>query len=319
MTRTLLSALAAAALLAACSSGGGGTLGGPVVGGPDDPTNPNPDPADPGTTNPADPGTTPADPGLPAPPQSGPGSPTSAARTYFIDNVHPKMANCITCHESGASGAPKSMLKDAALTYTSFDTRGYIKPKETSLLVTHRHAGAGVELDGTQLGSVRAWLDLEAKERVGQAAPINIQATIGACMTKAKFDAIGFQNLRTIKRGNENANNCTGCDNAPCRTCHSGGDAGFYMAAGSNIDNQTFPMTQTEKFIGKYIGTNGALPAASNVIATKATATKTGVAYSHPMFTISPTMQTAIDAFVADAITKYNNKTCGTGTDGGTD
>jgi hypothetical protein len=229
------------------------------------------------------------------------------------------MANCRTCHESGASGAPKSMMTDAPLNYTSFDTRGYIKPAADSLLLNHRHAGAGIELDGTQIGSVRAWLDLEAKERVGQAAPANILATIGACMTKAKFDAIGFQNLRTTRRGNENANNCIGCDNAPCRTCHAGGDGGFYMAAGSNIDNQTFPMTQTEKFIGKFIGTNGITPAASNVIMTKATAVKTAPPYSHPLFTINTQMQTAIDAFVADAITKYNNKTCGTGTDAGTD
>ena len=44
---------------------------------------------------------------------------------------------------------------------------------------------------------------------------------------------------------------------------------------------------------------------------TKAAAVKTGPAYSHPMFTIGNTMQSNINAFVQDAITKYNAKTCG--------
>ena len=37
----------------------------------------------------------------------------------------------------------------------------------------------------------------------------------------------------------------------------------------------------------------------------------TGAPYSHPMFTVTPAMATAIDAFAQDIITKYNAKTCG--------
>jgi hypothetical protein len=43
---------------------------------------------------------------------------------------------------------------------------------------------------------------------------------------------------------------------------------------------------------------------------TKQTAVAAGPAYSHPMFTMSQTMTDALNTFVNNAITAYNNKTC---------
>jgi hypothetical protein len=244
-------------------------------------------------------------------PTTGPASSTSKARQFFIDKVYPTLANCVACHAIGNLGAPKFLAQDAASSYAGLDGRGLIVTN--SLFVSHgTHAGgAAPAMDQNQLTIATQWLAMEAEERVGQAAPVNILEKIGGCLDEALFNAIKFQDLRTTKRDNENADRCTGCDNAPCRTCHTAGDGSFYMAVGSALDQNTFTETKTSKYIVKYLGLNGTTPVASNAISLKAAATATDRAYSHPMFTIPTDMQTRLDAFVSNAITKYTAKQCG--------
>ena len=256
------------------------------------------------------------------PPSSGPGSSGSAAHAYFVNTVYSTLANCTACHGTGAQGAPKMMETDATTTYSELDARGLIVTN--SLLLTHgTHAGgAAPALNATQQSAVTTWLQMEATERQGTAAPVNVLEKLGGCLDQTLFNNIGLQNLKTTKRTNENANRCTGCDNAPCRVCHTAGDNGFYMALGSNIDNGTFAATKTPQYIVKYFGLNGVEPVASNAIATKSAATVTAAPYTHPMFTLTPAMQTGLDAFVNDAIGKYKAGTCAATTspaDAGTD
>jgi hypothetical protein len=203
------------------------------------------------------------------------------------------------------------METGADITYQELDARGLIV--NNSLLLTKgTHAGgAAPALNPTQQTAVTQWLGMEATERQGQAAPTNVLASLGNCLDETLFNNIGLQTLKTTPRTGENANRCTGCDNARCSICHTGGDNGFYMALGSNIDNGTFAATKTPQYIVKYFGLNGTTPVASNAIPMKATATQTGAPYTHPMFTIPATVQAGLDAFVNDAINKYKAGTCG--------
>ena len=249
-------------------------------------------------------------------PSAAPGSSGSAAHQYFVANVYPSIeGTCGGCHNNGTDGSPKFLVaSDADTSYKNLDARGdiIVDPAQSLLIHQGSHDGSKAPaLTSAQVTTITDWLTQEMQERAGQAAPVNVLSKIGSCLDQTKFNAIGFQNLRTTKRTTENANNCTGCDNAPCRTCHTGGDGGFYMAMGSSLDTTTFTETQTPQYVVKYIGLNGTAPVASDAIKTKSAATQTGAPYTHPMFTIPATMQTALDEFVSDAVTKYTNKQCG--------
>lgn len=76
---------------------------------------------------------------------------------------------------------------------------------------------------------------MEAKDG-GNLSQVNVLEKFGDCLDPAAFAAIGLEKLVTTRRTaqnnannvtpwNENANECTGCNNAPCRTCHSLDDA----------------------------------------------------------------------------------------------
>ena len=312
----LAAALAAAGLVAACGSDGSGSLGnGPggygQTGNSGNSGNTNGSPSGDNGGNSSGNGN-----GSNPPPAAGPGSTTSTAHQYFVANVYPSLeSTCGGCHNGGADGAPKFMVaNDANATYSNLDARAnvIVEAASSQLLKQGSHdSGKAPALTADQTTKINTWLADEATERVGKAAPVNVLSKIGSCLDQTKFDAIGFDKLATTKRNGENANNCEGCNNAPCRTCHTGGDGGFYMAAGSGLDKTTFAKSQTTPFIAKYLGLNGTTPVASNAIMTKSQATQTGAPYSHPMFTLSPAMQTSLDAFVNDAITKYQNKQCG--------
>lgn len=299
----LVAAIVASGLAAACSSAPdySGLQGGteqdqaPVVAAPTPPV-----------TTTTSPSTQPTP--LPVPP-SGPGSTQSSARQFFMDKVYPSLnTTCASCHATGANGAPVFLQSNAATAYQTMDGRGMIQ-SQSVLLTKGQHLGPA--MSATQLDLVKQWLDLEAKERVGQAAPVNILDKIGGCLSQGLFDAIGFEDLKTTPRQGEDPNTCTGCNNTPCSHCHTGGDGNFYMAVGSGIDNTTFEHTKQAQYIVKYIGLNGTQPVASNALALKSQSTQTDAMYLHPMFKITPQMQAKIDQFVQSAIVAYNQNLCG--------
>jgi hypothetical protein len=317
----LVASTAAAGLIAACSAAPeSGQLGGGGYGTPSSSTGTGSgtDNTGNGATNPGNTGTpstgttgTPTPVDQPPPPAAGPGSTGSAAHAYFVSTVLPALSVCSACHVSGVDGAPKMLDANADIAYQNLDARGLIVSNSMLLSKGVHDATKAPALIASQQQVLTQWLSLEAGERQGKAAPVNVLAAVAQCMDQTKFEAIGLQNLRTIRRTNENANNCTGCDNAPCKTCHGDTATGFYMTLGSNIDKATFAMSQKQPYITKYFGLNGVEPVASNGIQTKADAVAKGLPYSHPMFTLTGTTKTNLDAFVADTIAKYKAGTCG--------
>jgi hypothetical protein len=162
----------------------------------------------------------------------------------------------------------------------------------------------------------------------GASAPPNVLGKLGSCFDRTKFDAMNMGQWRTTQRTannntnnitpwNENANQCTGCNNDPCSTCHSADPAtNFSNAVGDTLlpPDTTFLNTQMTNpaYITKFFGVSPTgVPVASNGIKAKSDSTKLSHAYSHPMFTLSPTDLASIDAFVQDVITKYTAGTCG--------
>lgn len=249
-----------------------------------------------------------------APPTTGPGSASSSAHQFFVAKVYPAIqTSCGTCHATGTAGAPMFLQGTADTAYQSLDARGMIVTS-SSLLSKGTHAGgAAPALAPAQAATIQEWLALEAKERVGQAAPVNILEKVGSCFSQGLFEAIQWGALKTVKRTNENPDQCTDCNDARCATCHTAGDNGFYMGVASGVepDIKTFEGTKKTPFITRYIGLSGTQPVPSYGVRIKAQAVAVGPDYSHPKFVLTPERENAINVFVSDAITKYNGKLCG--------
>lgn len=246
-----------------------------------------------------------------------PGVADNQAKVYFVENVYPSlMVTCGSCHVApGSNGAPPWLSSASASdAYTMIEARGYINLQTSLLLKKGSHEGPALTPD--QTSAITQWLTLENQVR-GSAAPVDLLAKLGNCLDKTKFQAITLEKLRTQPRTNENTDRCTGCNKAYCQSCHEQGEYGMYSNDGTLgmgtfdalVANTTSP--DGSYLIEKYITTNGTTLVPATAIADKSKATQTGPAYSHPMFTVSADMQTAIQAFAEDAITKYNAKSCG--------
>ena len=89
------------------------------------------------------------------------------------------------------------------------------------------------------------------------------------------------------------------------------------MAIGNPILPADYTFEQTKKlnpsFIRQYVSTTPTGdPQFNPGVMNKSTNTvEKGLAYSHPMYKLTPTMQASIQAFVDDAVTKYKAGTCG--------
>jgi hypothetical protein len=254
---------------------------------------------------------------------SGAAVPTISAKEYFAANIQPTLAaTCGGCHSSGPAPvwiAPGDVDKSYALQFQ----RGYVT-KSSAILKRAAHDG-GPALTNDQASKYATWLDLEARER-GDKAPDSVLAKLATCLDETKFKAIGFDTLVTVTRNAdnnpqkevENADECTGCAQVQCSTCHSADPGtGFMMATGNPVFDTDPTFTEmkstTPPYLQKYFGmdVNGD-PIPSHAIKAKSDATvNTGKANSHPMFVLTPQMESAIDVFVMDAIGKYNTGTCG--------
>ena len=304
MTKILLSAIAAAAFVVGCSDGGssGALRGDPEPGQPTggNTGTQNPSPAPASTTEAPPPG------GVPA---QGPGSTGSKARAYFISDVFPSInPTCGGCHVNGSSGAPKFMSADASNTYQLLDQRGMVSAQ--SVFITHKHTGAGSEPSAAQVTLLNKWIGMEAQERVGQKAPEDILANVAKCIqpTDWKTAEAALRTLRTTARNGENANTCSGCNNEQCVACHRDGGYGFVV--GLQNDAFTTDLVKQRPFINRVIGLNGTDPVPSNAVKAKSDAVQTGVAYSHPKFTLTPQVETAITTFVTATVNAYKAGTC---------
>lgn len=320
--RTILGiAVLAAAAVAACGSPDSGGLTAR------DPNNQDPNDTDdtPGETSGQTPGT-PAAPGTPGTPGTLPTN-SKAGKAFYEKEVHPFLdTKCASCHSAGGVGNPTWTVKgDAAKTYDMIYLNAYATAASRVLLKGVHSGGAAQALTPEEKTKWGQWIALEVADG-GQKAQVNVLEKFGTCFDKAKFDAIGLGQVRTIRRqtGNnptnqtENADRCTGCDQAACNKCHSADDStGFIMALGNQIFPAEYTFEETKKtdpsFIRQYVSTTPTgEPQFNPGLMTKGTNTvEKGKAYSHPMYKLTPTMQGAIQAFVEDAVTKYKAGTCG--------
>ena len=207
------------------------------------------------------------------------------------------------------------MRSDGEKSYAFLFQLGYVA-KTSRLLEKGPHASGAPALTVEQTEKVRTWIDLELEDR-GENAPLTILDKLAGCLDATKFSKIGFETLTTTRRETEDAATCTGCNQAPCSTCHSSDPgSGFMMALGNPVvpAERTFEGTKktAPPYLQKYLGVSPTGdPVASHAIALKAAATAKDAAYTHPMFTLPPATTTALDAFVDDAIQRYGARACG--------
>ena len=314
--RLLFMATAGALLVAACSSGGSNTLGGlgDGTGGFDPHSGDTTPPATP--TNPAKPPAVTPPAATPPPatqPGAGPGSKASPAHQDFVDNVFPKMGPCSACHASGANGAPKFLQGTADAAYIAMDGLGLIKT-DSLILSKGPHSTGAPALTSEQTGLINTWLAMEATERVGQKAPTNLLDTAAKCGDPAKFP-VALTKLLTTKRTNENGNQCIGCNNTQCASCHLAGEYNVEISSGRTGDNaQMVQFYQSSDTISRFIGINGTELVASNAFKIKSDATvadqRSANIPKHPQFILDAATAAAIDLYAQDIITKFKAGTC---------
>lgn len=271
-----------------------------------------------GTTIPSrgdgQPSTTPGQNGTPSTDTSpSPGTDNSSAKAYFGSTVFTALSpTCGGCHDSTGPGPAWFFKSDVNKTYLAFEAAGYIAQSSRIEVKGPHSSGGAPALTADQATKYRTWVNMELQAR-GNNAPVNIKEKLGSCFDQQKFNAIGLQNLRTTRRNNENANNCTGCNQALCMTCHTNDDAtGFILAFGNtNVpQTHTFEMSKKVPFIDKYFGTNGTEVVASNAIQKKSEATIADQPYTHPMYRLSAQQQQNLQAFVQDVIDKQKAGQC---------
>jgi hypothetical protein len=334
MTRYLLGiALAVASVTAACGDATVDTLGedredrggsgrGSSRDGNDDGEDTSGTPGTPGTGTTG--GTPTGGPSVPVPTNS------PAGKAFYKANVHTFLSTkCGTCHGTAGPGPAWLTSADAEKSYGQLFQVGYVVDN-SRIVAKGPHGGvANNILTAGETGTFNQWVAMELKDGGGKSTP-NVLAKLGDCFDKTKFDAMQLGNWRTTRRTNnnnanniqgwnENANNCTGCDNAPCTTCHSADAAtGFVNAVGNaifnNQPNYTFDETKLTNpaYITKYFGVSPEGKAiASDGIKKKGDATKLAKAYSHPMYTLTNNQQNALNAFVTDVVTRFNAGQCG--------
>jgi hypothetical protein len=285
---------------------------------PDDPNNP-----DPGGTDPTNPGGTTTPGGTPTVPTNSP-----KGKEFFKAQVHPFMAtSCGGCHDATGPGPSWITKADAEKSYLQLATVGYVVPN-SRVVQKPAHGGSTTNvLSPAQIKTYNDWVAMEGKDGGTKAAP-NILEKLGTCFDRQKFDAMQMGQWRTTRRTNnnntnnvtpwnENANNCTGCDNAPCTTCHSSDPATNYSNAVGNTllpADTTFNNTKLTNpaYITKFFGVSpDGKPIASDGLKKKSDATKKDKAYTHPMYNLNANQLAAITAFVDDTVTKFNAGTCG--------
>ncbi|MBX3192793.1 MAG: hypothetical protein KF819_37765 [Labilithrix sp.] len=316
-----IAALAASGVVAACSSGDPSQILRP--GGDDDDTLPgggNKPSQDNGSTQPGQQDGQPAPGGLP--------TNSKAGQAFYAKEVHPFLAQkCAGCHQAGGAGNPAFLVRDDAMkSYDMIYLNGFAIATSRIVMKGIHSNGAAPELTGPEKTKFAEWIALEVKDG-GSKAQANVLEKFGECFDKAKFDAIGWQNLRVTRRQNgnnpqnlnENQDTCTGCrDNTPCSGCHTADDVtGYVNAIGNTLVPQDFTFQETKKlnpaFIRQYVSTTPTGDPVYNpgVMNKSINTVEKAPAYSHPMFKMSAAMEAANKAFVEDAITKFKAGTCG--------
>ena len=251
-------------------------------------------------------------------------APDTEGKKFFVEKIFPALgSSCGPCHEAKGPGPAWIARSDAEGSYKMMFQLGYVANDSRIILKGPHEGHAGTTAEQNALFS--EWVAIELAG--GKALP-NLLEKLGGCLDRELFDAIELGRLRTTPRNNNNndndvrpwnedTNECTGCNNSPCRTCHSGDDATLFVNSIGNPNlPEDFTFEETKKsnpaYIQKYFGVSASgEPIASNALRLKAEATQKDKAYTHPLYRVDDELQQRIDAFVKDAVDKYKAGACG--------
>jgi hypothetical protein len=232
------------------------------------------------------------------------------AHDYYVQHVHPAIANCIGCHKLGGAG-PVFMAVAAEDSYGALEnTAGLIVAPKNSPLVIWMHKDPTIVISPEQRSVVTTWLGLEASARglAGAAAKpksvTDAYTQFAQCMDPDAWDFFRMGDLAFTETDRE----------GPCLGCHSTGQGSAFMAADSRatFDHaKQFPFIQ-KLVVGKLDG-RGSFEnlQPSGRFAEKANEVcPPGSTSCHPRFGLPPAITDAIDHFVQKTLEDLASGTC---------
>ncbi len=249
---------------------------------------------------------------------TGNSNPQGGAHDFFVASVFPAITTaCGECHADPTAGAPIFMAADAEASYTAivgFSPSLIAIPENSNLVLQGEHTGPA--LDTTQRPLVEQWLQMEADERGlvgggGEPTPTGptlqeALAMFGDCMSYDDWTATG---MNTIAASQTQFGSCNGC--------HAQGEAGYIANQANDLD--MFEQSRNFPFIKKYVsGTvdeNGAFAGlvASNRVINKgleAADCNPQIDNCHPVYSLAPQKQEAVNNFVNLTLDKYELGGC---------
>jgi hypothetical protein len=185
---------------------------------------------------------------------------------------------------------------------------------------------------GSSSGSSSGGADAASPPVEAGPAPLTLQEALtqfASCMSYSAFtdsSAYGYSAADVAKSQTTQYGDCN--------ACHNAGDGGFWASYGTvqgqDMTQMMFNETQQFPYITKWVtgtvDTNGNFKtlAPSNAIADQAELASQCMQGTpcHPKFQLDPNVISAVNAFVTNTITAWQNGTCGQATppaDGGTD
>jgi hypothetical protein len=268
--------------------------------------------------------------GLGPPPTSGssgiPDDGYYTAKELFDRDAYPIFSTrCTPCHSLGYNDAPIWMGVDASNSYARIEA--YPKtlvayPENSWFRLKGQHTGPALEAYEDLL--ISDWLLAEVKERslVGEeyygpeggggaggssgTGPVTLTEALdqfGNCMTNEDWQATGMVNL---------PNQPT--EFGACKTCHFAGMGGNYLSGDAAV---TFEKNRLFPFVLKIaVGTvddNGAfldLVAARRHIDKGIESQNCNQEPCHPIFTLSPAMEAAVDDFFTFTYSRWKQGAC---------
>ncbi len=271
--------------------------------------------------------------GLAPPPPSGSGGIPDdgyyTAKELFDRDVYPIFSTrCTPCHSLGYNDAPIWMGVDASNSYARIEAYPktlVVYPDNSLFRLKGQHTGPALEAYEDLL--ISDWLLAEVKERslVGEeyygpegeggaggaggssgTGPVTLAEALdqfGKCMTTEDWQATGMVNLPDQPT-----------EFGACKTCHFAGMGGNFLSGDPTI---TFEKNQLFPFVLKIaVGTvddNGAfldLVAARRHIDKGIESQNCNQDPCHPIFTLSPTMEAAVDDFFMFTYSRWKQGAC---------
>jgi hypothetical protein len=241
-------------------------------------------------------------------------------RDFFLNKVNgPINETCNKCHLNGESGAPVFLGASGDATYTAIETfPGLISAPNVSPII-QKGIHSGPALTQIQTDLVTQWLSLEIKTRkLGSdpGVPKNLRAAFkafGACMDYARWKEL---KLHTIPATNTEGNQ------GQCRSCHNYGAASMWLSGGTDnpadepYNALTFQRMSEFPYIQRLVvgrvtteGSFETIESARRMV-DKGTEAQQLQANSHPRYSLSTDLVTALNTYVLETVSNMNAARC---------